>query len=308
VKLTGVIPPILTPRLPGGGPDLESLRRLTAHLLDAGVSGIFAAGSSSEAALLDDASRVAALDAVVAEVAGRVPVLFGAIDTGTARVLERAKVAREHGADAVVATGPFYVDPHPDEVLRHFEVLRESLDVPVLAYDIPSATHAAIGPATAIRLARQGLVAGLKDSSGDLTATRAVIEGTADLGFGVLTGSETLTDVSLLTGAAGVVPGLGNVDPRGYVRLTELVASGDVAGARAEQLRLTRLFGVTAVADRSRIGATAAALGGFKAAVQHLGFIDHPDTFEPLGALSETERKNVGQLVDDLGVHRFGVH
>jgi 4-hydroxy-tetrahydrodipicolinate synthase len=303
VTFTGVIPPILTPRLPGGGPDLESLRRLTSHLLEAGVSGIFAAGSSSEAALLDDPSRLAALDAVVEEVASRVPVLFGAIDTGTARVVERARVARAHGADAVVATGPFYVAPHPDEVLRHFEVLRDALDVPVLAYDIPSATHAAIGPATAIRLAREGLVAGLKDSSGDLTATRAVVEGTVDLGFPVLTGSETLTDVSLLTGAAGVVPGLGNVDPRGYVRLTELVAAGDVAGARAEQLRLTRLFAITGVADRSRIGATAAALGGFKAAVVHRGVIAHPDTFEPLGALTDTERKAVGELVDELGVH-----
>lgn len=296
--LSGVIPPLCTPRGADGELDRASLTRLCEHLVDAGVSGLFVGGSSGEAALLDDGTRLAALDVAVAAAAGRVPVLYGVIETGTRRVVEAARPAADHGAAAVVATVPFYVAPNQREVLAHFASLRALLDLPVVAYDIPSATHVRLAPDTAIALARAGDAIALKDSSGDLAGLRQVIDAVHDLPFQVLSGSETLADAALSSGAAGLVPGLGNVDPAGFVRLYRAVRAGDLAAASREQARLVRLFEIVSVADRSRVGFTAGALGAFKAALTRLGVIDHPDTWPPLTPLSAREHDAVAALLD----------
>jgi 4-hydroxy-tetrahydrodipicolinate synthase len=299
VELSGVIPPVATPRLPGGGLDRASLARLCRGMLDAGVGGLFVGGSTGEAALLDEPTRLAVLDVAVEAAGGRAPVLFGVIDTGTRRVIERALPARDRGAAAVVATAPFYVDAGQREILAHFAELHRRLDLPVVAYDIPPATHVRIEPETMIALAHSGDIAGAKDSSGDLAGLRWALDHTRELGFPILTGSETLADVSVAAGAAGVVPGLGNVDPAGFVRLYQAARAGHAAGAAAEQRRLCRLFRIVEVADRGRIGFTAGALGSFKAAMVHLGLIDHPDTWPPLGALSPAEAARVARIVDE---------
>ena len=100
----------------------------------------------------------------------------------------------------------------------------------------------------------------------------------------MFTGSETVTDLALQLGAHGQVPGLGNVDPDGYVRLGRAAAAGDWAAAAAEQERLLRLFTIIDVADRSRIGFTAGALGAFKAAQYLRGVIDDTPVRRPAAA------------------------
>src|ERR1700761_8802146 len=85
LDLSGVIPPLCTPRGADGELDRASLARLCEHLIGAGVSGLFVSGSTSEAALLDDRTRLATLDVAVETAAGRVPVLYGVIETGTRR-------------------------------------------------------------------------------------------------------------------------------------------------------------------------------------------------------------------------------
>ncbi|HVQ92074.1 MAG TPA: dihydrodipicolinate synthase family protein [Mycobacteriales bacterium] len=296
--LSGVIPPVVTPRRPDGDLDRASLARLCRGMVDAGVGGLFIGGSTGEAALLDDATRLAALDVAVEAAAGRVPVLFGVIDTGTRRVIERARPARDHGAAALVATAPFYVSPDQREILAHFAELHRRLDLPIVAYDIPPATHVRIEPDTMIALARSGDIAAAKDSSGDLAGLRWTLDHTRELGFPVFTGSETLVDSAVAAGAAGVVPGLGNVDPAGFVRLYEAARAGDTRRAADRQRRLSRLFRIIAIPDRGRIGFTAGALGAFKAAMVHLGQIDHPDTWPPLGPLTAAEAAAVARIVD----------
>lgn len=302
LDLSGVIPPLCTPRGADGELDRTSLARLCHHLIDAGVHGLFIGGSTGETALLDDATRLAALDVAVEAAAGRVPVLYGVIETGTRRVLQGARPAKDHGAAAVVATVPFYVAPHADEILAHYAYLRSRLDLPVVAYDIPSATHVRLAPATSIALATEGDVVALKDSSGDLAGLRTIVAGTATLPFQVLSGSETLADVALASGANGLVPGLGNVDPAGYVRLFNAARAGDPAVVTAEQQRLAALMRITEVADQGRIGFTAGALGAFKAALVRLGVLDRGETWPPLSPLSTDEVTRVEGLLEAAGL------
>ncbi|NIJ13282.1 4-hydroxy-tetrahydrodipicolinate synthase [Saccharomonospora amisosensis] len=297
--LHGVIPPLVTPLDEQGEVDRRSLERVVSDQLDAGVHGVFVGGSTGEIALLDTARRTAAIEVVTGTVAGAVPVLAGAVDTGTLRVVEHARQAVRLGADAVVVTTPFYIRPHRDEIVEHFRQVHAAVDAPVIGYDIVSATGSRLTADIVAELASSGLIAGLKDSSGDLASFREILRRTELPAF---TGSELLADTAVQLGGAGIVPGLGNVDPHGYVRLYRAVRESDVEAASAEQDRLARLFAITSVADQRRIGLTASVLGAYKAAMALRGLIDHPGTHPPLLPLNEAETRTIADILSDTGL------
>ncbi|MER7933230.1 MULTISPECIES: dihydrodipicolinate synthase family protein [unclassified Streptomyces] len=301
--LTGVVPPVCTPLTPDGEVDVPSLRRLVDHLVTAGVSGLFVLGSTSEAAYLTDRQRRLVTETVVSHAAGRLPVLAGVIDMTTPRVLDHVASVTAAGADAVVVTAPFYTRTHPAEIARHFRLVADRSPVPVIAYDIPSAVHTKLPADLVLELAAEGVLAGLKDSSGDLAGFREVVTGSRGLsGFSALTGSELTVDSALALGADGAVPGLANVDPDGYVRLHRLCRDGDRERARAEQERLCGLFGMVRAGDGRRMGGSSAALGAFKAALHLRGIIASPVTAEPQVPLSQAETECVGKHLAAAGL------
>ncbi|GHD87771.1 dihydrodipicolinate synthase family protein [Streptomyces naganishii] len=299
--LRGVVPPVCTPLDEAGEVDTASLSRLVEHLIAGGVHGLFALGSTSEVAYLSDEQRGVALETVVNTADGRVPVLAGVIDTTTARVLDHAREAAQLGADALVVTAPFYTRTHPREIAGHFRRIRERVDLPLFAYDLPVSVHSKLSPELVLDLAADGTLAGVKDSSGDEGSLRRLLlalggrEGRASgpvPGFSVLTGSELTVDAALLAGADGVVPGLGNVDPAGYVRLYDAARSGDWPLAAKEQERLAALFDLVDAGPETDMGRSSSALGAFKAALRLLGVIACGDTAFPqiqLGAAAVAE-------------------
>ncbi|MFC8428952.1 dihydrodipicolinate synthase family protein [Streptomyces sp. NPDC057253] len=304
--LTGVVPPVCTPLTPDREVDVPSLLRLVDHLVAGGVHGLFVLGTSSEVAFLTDAQRRLVVEAVTGHVGGQLPVLAGVIDMTTARVLDHVRAVTAAGADAVVVTAPFYTRTHPAEIARHYRLIAAGSPVPVLAYDLPTGVHTELPADVVLDLAAEGVLAGLKDSSGDLAGFRRVVSGArvrpGISGFSVLTGSELIVDAALAVGADGAVPGLANVDPDGYVRLYGLFRAGDLAAARAEQERLCALYGMVGVGDPARMGASSSALGAFKAALHLRGVIDCPATAEPQVPLSEDEVGRVGEFLTAAGL------
>ncbi|MFF7652201.1 dihydrodipicolinate synthase family protein [Streptomyces sp. NPDC007983] len=304
--LTGVVPPLCTPLTPAGEVDTVSLTALAERLVDAGVSGLFALGSSGEAAYLGDGRRRTVLETVVGAAAGRVPVLAGAIDMATERVVDHARTAAALGADAIVATAPFYTRTHPVEIADHFRRVREGAGLPLFAYDIPASVHSKLTPGIVLPLAADGTLAGLKDSSGDDGALRRLLVEARRRGlletFSVLTGSELAVDGALLAGAHGVVPGLGNVDPAGFVRLYRHARAGRWDRAAAEQDRLAALFALTDAGDPAAMGGSSSALGAFKAALHLLGVIACPATAVPQVPLGGDAVKTVRQLLEEGGL------
>ncbi|MFF3345295.1 dihydrodipicolinate synthase family protein [Streptomyces sp. NPDC002779] len=304
--LTGVVPPVCTPLTPDREVDVPSLLRLVDHLMDGGVHGLFVLGSTSEAAYLTDRQRRLVVETVARHVGGRLPVLAGVIDMTTPRVLDHVGEVVAAGADAVVATAPFYTATHPAEIARHYRLIAAGSPVPVLAYDIPAAVHTKLPAELVLELAAEGVLAGLKDSSGDLAGFRAIVTGVRArpglTGFTLLTGSELLVDAALALGADGAVPGLANVDPDGYVRLDRLCRAGDLHRARAEQERLCALFGMVRAGDPTRMGGSSSALGAFKAALHLRGIIDCPATAEPQVPLGAEETERVGKFLAAAGL------
>jgi 4-hydroxy-tetrahydrodipicolinate synthase len=292
--LRGVVPPVCTPFTSDYEVDEKSLRKLINHLLDGGVHGLFVLGSTSEVAYLTDKRRADVIRIAIDETAGRVPVVAGAIDMTTFRVNEHVKAAVDAGIDGIVVTAPFYVRTHPEEIALHFKQIKEACgDVPLYAYDIPVAANGVkLETGTVLKLAKEGVIQGLKDSSGNDAGIRAVVLGAKKMGlkdFVVLTGSELTVDSALLAGAHGVVPGIGNIDPAGYVKIFELIAAGDHKAARAEQERLIEMFGLVDVGAPSRMGRGSSALGAFKASLKLLGIIEDGRTAPPQIPLNADE-------------------
>ena len=147
-RFTGVIPPVVTPFTVQGEIDLESLDRLIDVLIEGGVTGLFSMGSTSEVAYLTDAQRDVVVGRTVERVAGRVPVLVGAIDTTAGRVVEQARRAAALGADAIVSTCPFYALNSEAEYAAHFRAWPRAWTCPCSPTTSPCAWAARSSPAT----------------------------------------------------------------------------------------------------------------------------------------------------------------
>lgn len=300
--LSGVVPPLCTPLTAEREVDAPALERLVAFLIEAGATGLFVTGSTGEVAYLTDEQRGRTLEVAAGAAAGQVPVLAGIVDTATPRVIEHAAAAKAGGADALVATAPFYVPTHPAEIRTHFRAVRAAVDLPLFAYDIPTFTHTKLAAETVAELAAEATIDGLKDSSGDLDALRAVLELVATPGFRVFTGSEVVADLGLRIGAHGIVPGLGNVDPDGYVRLYEAARRGDWDAAAREQVRLRALFRLVKAGDPARMGPYSSAIGAFKEGLRLRGVIGDATTSVPMVALDGAERAVVREHLAAAGL------
>ena len=300
---SGIIPPIVTPLTLEGEVDTKSLERLLSLQIEAGVDGLFVLGSSGEVGYLTDAQRAQVVQTAIGHVGGQVPVLVGVNDMTTNRVIAVAEQAREAGADAIVATAPFYAITDAAETATHFRSIHAAVDLPLFAYDVPVRVHSKLNPAMLVELGREGVIAGVKDSSGDDVSFRMLLRQSAGLeNFAVFTGHEVVVDGCLLMGASGAVPGLANVDPHGYVRLWRAAQAGDWAAAKAEQDRLTDLFSIVEAPTPGRVSAGAAGLGAFKTALALRGVTTGNTMCAPMLSLDESETATIKVVLERSGL------
>ncbi|MGW6658307.1 dihydrodipicolinate synthase family protein [Rhodococcus sp. NPDC055024] len=300
---SGIVPPIVTPLTLEGEVDTKSLERLLSLQIEAGVDGLFVLGSSGEVGYLTDAQRAQVVQTAIGHVGGQVPVLVGVNDMTTNRVIAVAEQAREAGADAIVATAPFYAITDAAETATHFRSIHAAVNLPLFAYDVPVRVHSKLNPAMLVELGREGVIAGVKDSSGDDVSFRMLLRQSAGLeNFAVFTGHEVVVDGCLLMGASGAVPGLANVDPHGYVRLWRAAQAGDWAAAKAEQDRLTDLFSIVEAPTPGRVSAGAAGLGAFKTALALRGVITGNTMCAPMLSLDESETATIKVVLERSGL------
>lgn len=301
-KLRGVVPPVLTPLTSERELDVPALERLIEHQISGGVHGLFFLGSSGEVAYLTDQVREDVLKHAVRVVAGRVPILVGIIDITTNRVIEQAKAAAAHGVDGLVATAPMYIRTNDAEIEEHFRLISAAVDLPLYAYDLPVCVHYKLNTEMLVRLGVEGVLAGVKDSSGDDVAFRRLVMQNRAAGspMSILTGHEAVVDGMLLLGADGLVPGLGNVDPAGYVRLWDLSQAGDWASARAEQDRLAELFEI--VFQAKGLSGGAGGVGSFKTALEAMGVFSSNLMSQPAGQITGDTVKQIVDIVTAAGL------
>ncbi len=242
-RLTGVIPPLITPLDDARRVDEAAVGALADYTLEAGCSGLFVAGGGGLGPWLTDGQRGAAVRAVVRSAAGRAPVLAGMMLPASGPAREAARQAEAEGADAVVVATPYYFGADGDDQRRHVEAVLDAVTLPILLYNIPQCTGHTWLPRTVATLAQEARVLGVKDSSGDLAGFQSYLTIKQERpDFRVLQGDERVMAACLLMGADGVVAGLANVAPRLFVDLVRAGARGDAPACRQLQERISDLW------------------------------------------------------------------
>ena len=301
-QIRGVIPPVVIPDTPDHELDVPSFERLINRMIDAGVDGLFFLGSSGEVVFSTDERREQIIKEAVRIVDHRVPVLVGIIDTETERVLAQGKKAQALGADALVATCPFYALQGMAEVEEHFRILHEELDLPIFAYDIPVCVHTKLPWKLLAKLGAEGVLAGVKDSSGDDVSFRYLVQANEKNGhpLTLLTGHEIVVDGAYLGGADGSVPGLANVIPVPYVEQWKAAEAGDWVRVKELQDQInevSHIFDVT-----SGVQGYAGGVGAFKCALNLMGVFDSSQMPRPVKPLEGANREAIRKVLVDTGV------
>jgi 4-hydroxy-tetrahydrodipicolinate synthase len=232
-RFHGVLPALITPFTEDGAAiDPDALAALVERVIAAGVGGLVPGGSTGEFPTLTNAERRQATEVTVEAAAGRVPVVAGTGALSTRETVELSVHAEQAGAAAVMVVPPFY-DPLPwRELLAHYRAVAEAIRIPIMYYNLPSATGIRL---TAEQM-RELPIGSFKDTGGDATwATELIQTG----GPTLLNGWDTLTFAALAAGVEAVVWGAASIVPEQCVELHRLlIDETDLPAARELWTRL----------------------------------------------------------------------
>jgi len=264
----GIVTPLVTFLTPEGQLDAVGTEKLVEYQLGAGVQGLLAVGSTGELGTLSRDQRTRAIELVVEAARGRVPVWAGVAGLSTADAVSAALEAKHAGADALLVLPPMFFDCSDDELKRHFAIIAERTDIPLVAYDAPPRTPRKLPTSVIVELASEGVLKGVKDSSSDLTSGRLMVEAlSAEPRFRTYIGSEITIDLAFIMGFDGVIPGFANVLPRLAVDM--FVAAAKSAIDTDAQRRYLALWDVLRVPIRGG-GIPATAIAALKVATAHM--------------------------------------
>jgi 4-hydroxy-tetrahydrodipicolinate synthase len=230
----GIVTALVTPFQADESIDYGAWTNVIEDQIESGIDGLFAVGTGGEFYAMTEPERREATRFVVRAVNGRVPVYAQVGSVTTRESVSLARHAEEGGADYLVVITPYYIRPTDDELVRHYEEICSSVQVPVFAYNIPGRTGVELTPAVVRRIAEsQPNFKGLKDSSGKLEQVRDWLA----LDLCVFMGSDNLIYPALELGCVGAVAACANVAPRLFAQLFEAWKNGDpTEGARLQAL------------------------------------------------------------------------
>ncbi|HVD94078.1 MAG TPA: 4-hydroxy-tetrahydrodipicolinate synthase [Vicinamibacterales bacterium] len=240
-RFTGCGTALVTPFKRDGSLDEAGVSRLARRQVDAGIHFLVPCGTTGECPTLTDDEQVRIVELVVAEAAGKVPVLAGAGGYNTQEVIHAAKRMRAAGADGILSVTPYYNKPTPEGLFQHYRAIADAVDLPIVIYNVPGRTGCNVDPATLVRLATVPNIVGVKEASGNVTQMCEICA-TVPHDFIVLSGDDALTLPLMAIGGRGIVSVASNEIPSEMSHLVELAEGGNFAEARALHQRLFPLM------------------------------------------------------------------
>ncbi len=241
MDLRGTFLPVTTPFDPvTGDVDVVAFRANLRHWLQAGVQGVLVSGTTGEAVLLDDAERLALIEAAGDVVAGDAVLIAGTGAESTRHTQRQSRDAADAGADAVLVSPPAYFKGAmtPEVVAAHYRAVADACPVPVLVYQVPLRMSSIEFPTGLIgELSRHENIVGIKDSRGKLDLIGELVQGT-EKGFQVLVGSGAHLYGALEIGAVGGIVGVGLLATAEAAEITRAHRAGRTADAGRVQERI----------------------------------------------------------------------
>jgi 4-hydroxy-tetrahydrodipicolinate synthase len=239
-EVKGIIVPIVTPVDENEDLDEVRTRKIVNHVIDTGVHGILAFGSNSEFYMFEDEEMFRALDIMIDEADGRVPVYFGMGAIRTRKSVEIAKEAAKREVAAISILQPMFIKPTDKALYNHFETIANSVpETAILLYNNPGRCGYGIPKQVISDLAHNvSNIIGIKDSSGDITFTSEILRLTKDVNFRVLTGKDTVIYAGLCMGAVGSVCSTANMFGELVNSIYDLYVEGNYEEALEAQYKL----------------------------------------------------------------------
>lgn len=246
MKMEGIITPIVTPFKRDNSQEInyEATKELIDHLISHGVNGIFILGSNGEFHVIDEDEKIEFTKKVVEFVDKRVPVYVGTGACSTRATIRLSKAVEAAGADALSVITPYFLKPTDENLYNHYKEIAESVNIPIMLYNIPKATGCPLNPELVERLADIPNIKGIKDSSGDVDNLKAYAEIAKRKDINLLVGSDSKISIAYDLGATGAVAGTSNVIVDTLVGLDKALRSGETELAEKLQKDIDVLRGV----------------------------------------------------------------
>ena len=246
MRIHGSITALATPFTAAGDIDYQAWQRLLEGQLVGGTQAIVVAGSTGEAAALEDVEFERLLSVTVEFIRGRIPVLAGTGMQSTAKTIAQTLRARDCGASAALIVTPPYVRPTQTGLLVHYTALAEQGGLPIVLYNVPSRTGVDLLPETVAQLRSHPGIVGIKEARGELERIRALLPLRAE-GFTVLSGDDPTAGEAMLAGADGVISVASNVIPATLRRLCDHARAGEADAVRLINNQIAALLRFLAV-------------------------------------------------------------
>jgi 4-hydroxy-tetrahydrodipicolinate synthase len=232
MQLRGCGTALVTPFHQDGSIDESALRNLVAWQVESGIDFLVPCGTTGETPTLSHDEWLHVIDVTIEVAAGRVPIVAGATSNSTYDAIEKAKeAAARPGVNAILTANPYYNKPTQEGQYRHFRAIAESVDRPLVLYNVPGRTGANLEPSTLARLAEVPNIAGVKEASGNPTQI-AEICNLVPAHFSVLSGDDALTLPVIALGGVGLISVASNEIPHEMAQLCRAALANDWETAR----------------------------------------------------------------------------
>ena len=228
---------IVTP-FTNDGVDFSKLEKLIEFHIANKTDAIIICGSTGEAATMSDEEHKAAIKCAVDTVAGRVPVIAGTGSNDTSYGIELTKEAQKLGADAALVVTPYYNKCTPDGLVKHYQMIAESVDIPLILYNVPSRTNVNISPEVLYRLADNKNIVAIKECNlGQVPETYSLCGDR----YTLYSGEDGLAIPMVSLGAKGVISVVANIIPEFTHTMIRSYLDGDIKKARDMQIEVIPL-------------------------------------------------------------------
>jgi 4-hydroxy-tetrahydrodipicolinate synthase len=228
--IKGSLVAIVTPMHGDGSLDLPGLRKLIDWHITEGTDGIVIVGTTGESPTVSVEEHCELIKVAVEHTAKRIPVIAGTGGNSTAEAIELTHFAKKVGADASLQVVPYYNRPTQEGMYQHFKKIAESVDLPVILYNVPGRTVADMSNETTLRLAQVPGIVGIKDATGNIGRGSDLLR-LAPKSFAVYSGDDPTAMALMFCGAQGNISVTANVAPRAMHKLCVAAMTGKVSEA-----------------------------------------------------------------------------
>ena len=239
---TGAGVALVTPFKEDLSVDYDQLEKFIDFQIDNGTDSIIICGTSGEASTMSHDEQIEVVSACVSHVNGRVPVIAGAGANCTDEALNLAKRSEKAGADGLLVVTPYYNKATQKGLEEYYTTVGNSVDIPIIMYNVPGRTGTNIQPATAVKIAKSvDNIVAIKEASGDIGQV-ATLAALADGCLDIYSGNDDQIVPVLSLGGKGVISVLSNVAPDAAHDICEKYFEGDVKGSAELQLKALPLI------------------------------------------------------------------